>query len=199
MEKGIIEAYHNSSREAVGANISVITSPFDVTGITLDNGGKTSINLVEHDLDLVQSNSGISETIFKANTTNGLMYSTKADAARMFPLLYYFNNFTNYKIKSQKFSVEFLRISIFDQGEIHEQYRTDLLSGGSRQLFMCTSGVNLYSYLNTLDMENKLGFDDMLVPKVNASQQSGMENDNGRPKKKDDEKSDSTEVVDGYK
>jgi hypothetical protein len=199
MEKEVIGAYHDSAKEAVGRNISVITTPFDVQGITLDSNKSASINLVEHDLKLIQSNSGISETIFNANTTNGLGYSTKADASRMYPLLYFFTNFVNFKIKLQKFAVKFLRINIFNQEEMHEQYRTDLLSGGSRQLFMCSCGVDLYSYINTLEMEDKLGFDDMLEPKLNASQANSESlNDNGRPQKNEGDKSDSTVTGDGY-
>jgi hypothetical protein len=199
MDYEVIEAYHNSAKEAVGKNISVMTSPFKVQGITLDNNKQSSINLVDHGLKVVQANSGISETIFNANTTNGLGYSTKADAARMYPLLYFFTNYINFKIKSQKFAVKFLKINIFNQEEMHEQYRTDLLSGGSRQLFMCSLGIDLYSYLNTLEMEDKLGFDDMLVAKVNGSQiGESSDNKNGRPEKKEEDKSDSTVTGSDY-
>ena len=200
MKKEVVEAYHNSSKEAVGRNISVMTTPFDVEGITLDGNKQAAINLVEHGIKLVQNDSGISETIFNANTTNGLGYSTKADASRMYPLLYFFTNYVNYKIKSQKFAVQFLRINIFNQDEMHEQYRTDLLSGGSRQLFMCTCGVDLYSYLNTLDMEKMLDFDDMLEPKLNASQGNSEDlKNNGRPQKDEEDKKESTISGDGYK
>lgn len=199
MDREVIGAYHEASKEAVGRNISVMTTPFDVEGISLDSNKQSSINLVEHGIKLVQNDSGISETIFNANTTNGLGYSTKADAARMYPLLYFFTNFVNYKIKSQKFAVQFLRINIFNQEDMHEEYRTDLLSGGSRQLFMCTSGIDLYSYLNTLEMEEMLGFDDMLEAKLNASQMGDNQNDNGRPQKVEDDKKESTITGDSYK
>lgn len=199
MPKEIIEAYHNASKENVGRNISVMTNPFIVEGITLDGSQKSAINVVEHDIKVIQNNSGISETIFNANTTNGLSYSTKADSARMFPTLYFFTNFVNYKIKQHKCQVEFLHINIFEKVDAHESHRADLLSGGSRSLFMATSEIDLYSYMNLAEMEKLLDFDSMLPPKVNASQQSGIENDNGRPTTKEKDKADSTVVVDGFK
>jgi hypothetical protein len=102
LDKGIIEAYHNSSKEHVGKNISIMTNPFDVEGIALDKNQQSAINVVEHDIKVIQNDSGISETIFNANTTNGLGYSTKADSAKIFPLLYFFTNFINFKIKQYK-------------------------------------------------------------------------------------------------
>jgi len=195
MDKNIIEAYHNASKENVGRNISIMTNPFDIMAIALDKNQQTALNVVDQDIKVIQNNSGISETVFNASTTNGLGYSTKADSARMFPLLYYFTNFVNFRIKTFKCQVEFLHINIFEKADVHESHRADLLSGGSRSLFMASSEIDLYSYINLAEMEALLGFDSLLPPKVNASQQSGTENDNGRPKVDPKKASDSTNKV----
>lgn len=201
MPREIIEAYHNASKENVGRNISIMTNPFEVEGITLDGSQKAAINVVEHDIKVIQNNSGISETIFNANTTNGLGYSTKADASRMYPLLYFPTNFVNYKIKQHKCQVEFLHTNIFEKLDIHESHRADLLSGGSRSLFMASSEIGLYAYMNLAEMEKLLDFDSMLPPKMNSSQMNSedLNSVNGRPKTKEGDKGDSTVVVDGYK
>ncbi|MDD4000475.1 MAG: hypothetical protein PHX62_06250, partial [Bacilli bacterium] len=199
MDKGIIEAYHNSAKEHVGSNISIMTNPFEVEGIALDGNQKQALNVVEHDIKVVQNDSGISETIFNANTTNGLGYSTKADAAKMYPLLYFFTNYLNYKIKSYKCGVEFLHVNIFEEEDVHEQLRTDLLSGGSRLLFMATSGVDLYSYFNLTKLEKLLDIDDYLKPKLNASQMNSEGNEIGRPEKKPKDETDSTAKTKEYK
>jgi hypothetical protein len=201
MEKGVIEAYHNSSKENVGRNISIMTNPFEVEGITLDGSQKSALNVVEHDIKVIQNDSGISETIFNANTTNGLSYSTQADASRVYPLLYFFTNFVNYKIKPYKCQIEFLRTNIFEKKETHESNRADLLSGGSRSLFMATSGLDLYTYMNLCEMEKLLSFDEMLPPKLNASQGSASDlaNPNGRPPADSKTASDSTNKGNEYK
>lgn len=200
MSKEIIEAYHNSSKEHVGKNISIMTNPFDVESITLDKNQQSALNVVEHDIKVIQNDSGISETIFNANTTNGLGYSTKADASRMYPQLYYFTNLVNYKIKQHKCQVKFLHINVFEELDVHEDNRADLLSGGSRSLFMATSGLDLYSYMNLTEMEQLLDFDSMLPPKLNSSQMNSDDvNSNGRPKTKEGDKADSTVVLDEYK
>lgn len=201
MDKDTIEAYHNSSKEHVGKNISIMTNPFEVEGIALDKNQQSAINVVEHDIKVIQNDSGISETIFNANTTNGLGYSTKADSAKIFPILYFFTNLINYKIKPYKCQIKFLNINIFEEKEKHEDARTDLLSGGSRSLFMATSPLDLYSYLNLIEMEQLLEFDELLPPKLNASQGSAedLNKKNGNPGKKEEDKEDSTIVVDGYK
>ena len=201
MEKGVIEAYHNSSKEHVGKNISIMTNPFDVEGIALDKNQQSALNVVEHDIKVIQNDSGISETIFNANTTNGLSYSTKADSARMYPLLYYFTNLVNFKVKQHKCKVEFLKINIFEELDVHESHRADLLSGGVRSLFMATSDIDLYAYMNLAEMEKLLDFDDMLPPKMNSSQMNSedLNNPNGRPKTKEKDKADSTVLVDGQK
>ncbi|NLD91606.1 MAG: hypothetical protein GX639_02945 [Fibrobacter sp.] len=198
MPKEVIEAYHNSSKEHVGKNISIMTNPFEVEGIALDKNQQSALNVVEHDINIIQSDSGISKTIFNAETVNGLTFSTETDAARMYPLLYFFNNFINYKIKQKKCQVEFLHTNIFNRDDRHEEYRTDLLSGGSRSLFISTSGIDLYGYLNLLDAEKLLDFDEKLVPKLNASQ-ANNDDLNGRPPKDEKDKEDSTVSVDGYK
>jgi hypothetical protein len=200
MPKEVIEAYHNSSKEHVGKNISIMTNPFEVEGIALDTNQRNALNVVEHDIKVLQNDSGISETIFNANTTNGLGYSTKADSARMYPLLYYFTNLVNYKIKQHKCQVEFLHTNIFEKLEVHESYRTDLLSGGSRSLFMATSNIDLYSYMNLTEIEKVLDFDSLLPPKLNASQGNANDlNPNGRPPKTGDDAADSTQKVNEYK
>ena len=201
MDKDIIEAYHNSSKEHVGKSISIMTNPFDVEGIALDKNQQAALNVVEHDIKVIQNDSGISETIFNANTTNGLGYSTKADSAKIFPLMYFFTNLINFKIKQYKCQVRFLNINIFEEKEKHEDARTDLLSGGSRILFMATSPLDMYSYLNVMEMEQLLEIDELLPPKLNASQGSSEDliKKNGNPGKKEGDKKDSTVVVDGYK
>jgi len=119
----------------------------------------------------------------------------------MYPLLYYFTNYCNFKLKRFRFRINFLKTNIFQSKEVHEQYRTDLLSGGSRMLFIATSGVDLFSYLQMMELEKIMEIDELLPPKLNASQGNSedLEGVNGRKKKDEGEKADSTVAGDGYK
>jgi hypothetical protein len=195
--KEIISIYHDSAKEHLPSNVAPLTNPFEVTAIALDKSQSTAINLVDHSTNVVSDDSGISKAIFNAETTNGLQYSTLADVSKLYPLLYFFENFINLQIKDQKCKVKFLRMSHYNQSSMHEESRTDLLSGGSRMLFVATGGIELYDFLHMNATEDVLDFDDMLEAKLNASQASAadLQNKNGRPAVSGDKQADSTVKV----
>lgn len=194
--KDVIQAYHDSLKEFLPQSTCGITNPFKMQSITLDKSQSSAINLVEHSSEVVSDDSGVSKAIFNAETTNGLSYSTLADATKLYPLLGYFENFINLQIKDQKCKVRFLRMNHYNQTEMHEEARADLLSGGSRMMFVATSGLEIYDFLNINKTEQALDFDKMLEPKMNASQMNSEQaEDNGRPKVKPDKQSDSTVKV----
>jgi hypothetical protein len=191
MEKNVIQDYHDSLKEHLPENVAPITNPFDTEGISLDSAQKTSLNIVDIAKQNVQDDSGISESMFSADTTLGLKFSTLADAANMYPLLSYFENYVNFKIKEHKFRCNFLRLNQYDKLEWHKTYAGDLGTGGGfRSAYMATSGVGLYSYIMTAKMEKMLDFDSLLPVKESAYTQSG---EKGRPEA--EEPTESTEEV----
>jgi len=196
MDKEIIGVYHESSKEHLPDNVSPLTNPFEVQAITFDKSQQNGINIVDHSQKIVQTSGGVSETLFSASTTNGLGISITADATKMYPFLYYFDNIINYKIKSQKFITSFLQINQYNRLDWHKQYGLDLASGGNRQLWMSTSSIEIYDYLNASKMEQILDFDQYLPVKMNANQMSGAD---GRPELPSNEQSDSTQKVNEHK
>jgi len=198
MDKDVMQIYHDSAKEHLPSNVAPLTNPFTVESIALDKSQSTAINLVEHSTKVIMQDSGISDTIFNANSTNGLKYATLADATKLYPLFYFFENFVNLQIKQYKCKIKFLRINYYNQLEWHERFYADVQAGGSRSLFAVTGGIEPYDIINLAKTEKAIGMDDLLEPKINASQQSGIENDNGRPKKKEDKASDSTNKVNEY-
>lgn len=199
MEKPIVEAYHESAKSHLPRNTAPLTNPFDCTGIALDKVQSNVINLVEHSNKVVMQDSGISESIFNAASTLGLEYSTLADASKIYPLLYFFENFVNLQIKQYKCKVKFLKINQFNQLDWHERYYSDVQAGGSRSLFAVTSGIEPYDIMNLAKTEKALDMDSWLEPKINSSQLSVDDLKNGRPKKKAKDKTDSANKVDEYK
>lgn len=199
MNKEIIEVYHNSAKEHLPSNVAPLTNPFEVQGITLDTAQTASINLVDHSSKVVLSDGGVSKSIFEADSTLGLQYSTEADASRMYPLMYFFENFVNYILNGKGCKIKFLQINIFNRQKWHENYRTDLLSGGSRSLFIASAGIEPFDMINLARTESDLDMDSMLIPKINASQISGDNLKNGAPEKDPDESADSTNIEKGYR
>lgn len=199
MGKELIERYHESAKTHLPRNVAPLTNPFVVEAITLDKAQSTAINLVEHSNKVVMQDSGISESVFNAASTLGLEYSTLADASKIYPFLYFFENFVNLQIKHLKCKVKFLKINFFNQLDWHERYYSDVQAGGSRSLFVSTSGIEIFDFINLAKTEKILGFDDMLEPKLNSAQMNAEDLKGGAPEKKPKDASDSTNVEKGYR
>lgn len=203
LEEGFIRAFHDSAKEHLPASTAPLTNPFDVKALNFDRVQDAALNVTKNSKEMAQFGSGISETLFNANTTNGLGYSIEADASKMYPLLSYFTNWVNFKIRTYKFSVSFLQIHRHNREDWHKQYATDLLNGGQRSLFMATNGLDLYDSIMISKMEKLLGFDDWLPAKMNASQMGSQDLVEGkvsnRPELADKDKSDGTITSGNYK
>jgi hypothetical protein len=200
-EKDMIDVFHQSAKEHLPSSTAPLTNPFEVEALNFDGVQDSALSVAKNSKEMVQFDSGISSTIFDANTTNGLGYSIEADASKIYPLLSYFTNWVNFKIKPYKFSVTFLQIHRHNREAWHKQYATDLLNGGQRSLFMATNGLDLYDSIMISKMERLLEFDDWLPCKMNASQMGSQDLDkvNHRPEKEDRDKADGTVRSEDYK
>lgn len=185
MPEEVIRQYHESDKKHVPKNVSVSTTPFEKEAISFDSSSKTQINLVEQSKKNVQDDSGISSLVFnnEKSSSNALQDSIQADANRMFVFLKFFNAILSYQLKPLKFSATFLEISKFNSDDKHEQVRTDLQNGGNRMLFLATSELEIYDYLQVAQLEKIIGIDDFLPIMIPGSQQSGIDPNkkNGRP------------------
>jgi len=201
MDKDVIEIYHNSAKEHLPRNVAPLTNPFEVEAISLDKAQSSTINLVEYSTKVVMQDSGISESMFNASTTLGLEYSTLADSSKLYPLIYYFQNFLNLQIKQYKTKATILKINHHNQLDWHERYYADVQAGGSRSLFVCTSGIEPYDVINLAKTEDILDFDSLLKPKLNSSQMNStdLNKQNGAPEKTAKEGSDSTNKEKEYR
>lgn len=194
MDRDTVSAYHESAKEHLPSSNALVTNPFEMEGITVDKSQQNGINIVESSDKIVKSDSGISSTMFEASTTNGLLYSVNADASKMYPLLYFFENIINYKIKNQKFKSTFLKVNQYNVADWHATYANDLQNGGSRFLYLSTSGIELYAHLRLSEFEKMIDLERLFVPKMNGNQMSGND-EGGRPEIADNDKADSTVKV----
>lgn len=200
MPEPVIRQYHETDKKHVPKNVSVSTTPFDKEAISFDSSSRTQINLVEQSKKNVQDDSGVSSLVFnnEKSSSNALAQSIRADANRMFPYLKFFNAILSYQLKPYKFSATFLEMDKFNKTDDHEQIRTDLQSGGNRMLFIATSKLEIYDYLQIAQLEKIINIDELLPIMVPGSQQSGIdaEKKNGRPEEKNP--TDNEEINRGY-
>jgi len=198
LDKDMVDAYHESAKEHMPANVAPMTNPFEVTAIALDKSQQNQTNLVQHSQSVITNDSGVSATIFSADTTNGLAYSTQKDVQKMIPYLYYFTNIINLKVKSQKMKIKFLPIGAKERLDWHKQYSADLAMGGSRMLWLSTSGIEIYDALRVLEFEKFIDIDSLLPAKMSANQMN-TDDVGGRPEVDEGDKSDQTVVGNKYK
>lgn len=198
MPKEIIQSYHDSDKKHVPKNVSVSTTPFEKDSISFDSSTSTQFNIVEQSKNNVQDDSGISSLVFNNEkaSSNALKDSIQADANRMYPLLKFFNAILSYQLKEFKFSATFLEINKFNREDFMKEARNNLQYGGNRLLFIATSGMEVFDFLQISKLEQIIEIDDLMPVMISGSQQSG-DNLGGRPnaiKPKD-----STEKVNEYK
>jgi hypothetical protein len=199
LDHDFINEFHESAKDHLPSSTAPLTNPFEVQTLNFDKVQDSALNVTKNAREQVQFGSGVSGTLFDATTTNGLGYSIETDASKLYPLLSYFNDLMNFKINNNKFTCTFLQIHRHNKLEWHKQYATDLLNGGQRSFWLATNGVDLYDSLMISEMEKMLDFDGLLPPKLNASQGNAEDLDNnGRPKKDEGDKSDSTVVGENY-
>ena len=192
MDEGVIRQYHESAKEHLPDNVAPLTNPFKVTGITMDSSQTTAKSVVEVSKQNVLDDSGISETMFSANTTTGLKYSTKADASKISSTaIYYFTNIVNRKIKEFKTKCKIFDFNQHDKQEWHKQYYTDMSMGNNRALFIASGHMDMYEFLMTAKYEQMLDIDNLLPNKESSFNSSQSET--GRPTT--DNPTDSTEKV----
>jgi len=190
MDADIIRQYHETDKKHVPKNVSVSTTPFDKEAISFDSSSRTQINLVEQSKKNVQDDSGISSLVFnnEKSSSNALKDSIRADKNRMLSFLKFFNAVLSYQLKQFKFIASFLETDKFTRPDDHEDIRTDLQSGGSRMLFIATSGIEIYDFMQVSQLEKIIDIDDYMPIMIPGSQQSGLDGEkkNGRPVKKKD-------------
>ncbi len=184
MPKEVIQAYHDSDKKHVPKNVSISTTPFEKEAISFDVSNKTQINLVEQSKKNVQDDSGVSSLVFNNEkaSSNALKMSVRADANRMLPFLKFFNAILSYQVKPFKFSAVFLETDRFNKADDHEEIRTDLQNGGNRSLFVATSKLELFDFLQLAELERIIEIDNFMPIMIPGSQQSGVKN--GRPVEK---------------
>jgi len=193
IDDGFVQGYHEAAKAQLPSNQKPMTNPFEVTSIDTSGTQSNGINLVEHSGKVVQSDSGISSTMFDATTTNGLKYSSLVDATKMYPLLEFFKSITDKKIKKSGYKTTFLTVNHYNVEDWHKTYASDMQNRGSIFQFLSTSGLEPYEYLRLAQLEDIIDVENFFKVKMNGSQMNTDDMEGGRPEiSNEDDKSDST-------
>jgi hypothetical protein len=198
----VIRKYHESDKLHVPKNVSVSTTPFKKEAISFDSSSRTQINLVEQSKENVQDDSGVSSLVFNNEkaSSNALKDAIRADRNRVLHFLKFFNAILSYQMKPFKFYAVFLETDKFTKSDTHENIRTDLQSGGNRMLFIATSEIEIYDFLQIAQLEKVIEIDEFLPIMIPGSQQSGIDDKkNGRPTGEKGNISDNGEKSQEYK
>lgn len=193
-----IQKYHEVASSNTSDSVAVITNPFEVEGISTDKSSQKAINISENSRNNATFSSGVSDTMWNADTTNGLKYSLQADASKIRHIIVFFDNIMNYKLKEMKMSFSIDReITWYNKDEIYKTRKEALGMGELYSGWIAAGAYEPFDAMMIAEMEDALNFRDMFRPKLSAFQQSSGDIKEGAPEK--DDKADKTEEGQKYK
>lgn len=201
IDLSLAAAFHEKAADAVGDQISMVTSPMDITAVRTDGGSKLAKDIVSNATRDVYSDSGFSQHLFNSDktTSTGLSSSIQTDEMLVFTYLRQVERWINRRLKKMsgqyKFNFKFLDITVFNQEDKFDMY----LKGAQSGLPVITEaaasiGLSPLDLMNKATLENDiLGLHNILQPLKSAHTQSNKDKA-GRNKMGDDEISDSGQV-----
>lgn len=200
IDLSLAAAFHEKAADAVGENISMVTSPMDITAVRTDAGSKAMKDIVSNATRDVYSDSGFSQHLFNSDktTSTGLSSSIQTDEEILFSYLRQIERWINRRLKKMsgqyKFKFKFLDVTVFNQADKFDMYLTAAHSGlPTITEAAATINISPLDLMNKATLENDiLGLHDLLKPLATSHTQSNKKA--GAPKKDDSEISDSGQV-----
>lgn len=176
--------YHANVKSELPPGVSVVTSPMEITGISLDHAENrdTIVGLGEHNF---YSSAGASPLLFggAVKSAVGVNMGIKVDEAFVLHMYRQFERFINYQLKQisgkYRFKIIFPDITIFNREDKLKSYLNAAQFGYSKSLVAAASGLTPNEFYNLLNYENGLGLLDKLQPLISAH--TTTLTDKGRP------------------
>ncbi len=180
-----VKVFHAATKKNLPQGIAITTNPLDIDSITL---AKTNPQFdgIERAKKNIYDNSGTNTALFNSDDVSGeiLKMSVITDETLMYSFLPTLANFINRELRKVnsvfKWQIKFLKVTHYNQAEKIKEARENLAVGGSRFVFLATTGMSPLASVNLLKTEQLLDIDSLLVPKKNANTLSKEENI-GRP------------------
>lgn len=185
-------------RKAVG--IDVLTTFAD---IKVEEMATSNSSVRQDDLEKVERTAynamGISQNLFNTSGNLALEKSVENDSSFIKTLVQdigqTFENLTNQFLSDEEYTFEFLPTTIYNYKEFAKMYKEQVQYGYSRLLPALAMGQTQFSILRTLQFEQNLKLDELMVPPLSSATMSGKDKESagqGRPEMADEEKSDKT-------
>lgn len=178
--------------------VDVLTTFADVESVNLGSDRDSKQDIITKATNSLYSASGTSQSLFhnKESGNIGLNKSVKTDESIMFTLLDQFKRWYEFKVnkhlitsRNYNFEFNFLPTTIFNVEDYLKSAKEMATLGYSKLIPAIVSGTKQSTFMNLMTLENDfLGLDKVMKPLSTSYTQ----NDNGRPKGKEDNLDDNT-------
>lgn len=162
-----------------------ITNPFDASILNLDTSSARTENMVRNSISQVFSEIGVSEMLFNSEKggAEALKKSVVNDATLCINMiLTRINAYVNEELRliptNVKMLCKILDTTYFDREDRKKVAREDLAYGGSRSLYLATTGFTPLEGINILNMEKLLNIDSYFVPAQTSHTLSNKDSSN---------------------
>ena len=192
---------HKNLKNAVDGIANGLTTPFEVTSVTLDDkSATTDVRYSEQSIDNLYNSSGISQSVMgslKGAGANAIKSSNTLISSTIKHMLYQYENWYTKKINEVAkgkviYSFKMLDIHVFNESEAVQGFKHQLDLGGSLILYTSSLGIGQTMYQSLLKYEEHLGIKDLMKPLINSNQASVKDIESGANTKRIEEKDDET-------
>lgn len=171
-DENIVLTYHNAIKRNLPKGVSVATTPMKLQAVNLNSGQNSIIDtLVEKAINRAYDSSGTTRAIFNSDkpTTSILEKSVMVDSMVSTRILRMIENYINYELTKNVNSVyvwkfAFLETTVFNENDKQKAFRDNLAVGGSRLMFLASTGMTPLEAIATLTFERNCNIDDLLIP-----------------------------------
>lgn len=196
-----ITASHRNVKDAVNGVANAVTTPFDITSVSLDDkAATTDIKYAEQSIDNLYNSSGTNQAVL-GSVANAGATSVKASntllSSSIKYMVYQHENWYNKKINDISkgkivYSFKILDIHVFNEIDVVGFYKQQLDLGGSLLLYTSAIGINQTMYQSLLKYEDAIKVKDSMKPLINSNQASAKDLNKGSNAKSDNDKADET-------
>lgn len=171
-DENIVLTYHNAIKRNLPKGVAVATTPMKLEAVNLNSGQNSIMNtMVDNAINRTYDASGITKALFNSDkpTTSVLEKSVMVDSMVSTRVLRMLENYFNYELVKNVNSIyvwkfAFLETTVFDVGEKLKAFRENLALGGSRLMFLASTGMTPLEAIATLTYERTCDIDSLLIP-----------------------------------
>ena len=180
-------AYHQAVKNAVCDGIGVVSSPYKIDSITLQNNSAKNYDYLTNLRNELFNASGVDSSLFNSenrNNNQGVIYSANVDAMLSKNLLNRIAIWLNHDFKNntilKNFRIVFVDSTIYDKEAKIASISSRLSTFDSKLEYLALKGLTPLEAINVLQLEDNVDFSNMMKPLANSHSQV-LDSNNGRP------------------